>query len=87
MQEVCQRHIDNAVSKTINLLPGAVTEQELSDLYMEFVPKLKGVTIYPEGSREGEPIKRMSNEELQEALKGIVSAEVLADCPTGTCEI
>jgi ribonucleoside-diphosphate reductase alpha chain len=88
MQEVCQRHIDNAVSKTINLLPGAINEQELSDLYMEFVPKLKGITVYPEGSREGEPIKRMTTEQLTAALNDAsLSAAGLLDCPTGTCEI
>jgi ribonucleoside-diphosphate reductase alpha chain len=88
MQEVCQRHIDNAVSKTINILPGALTEQGLSDLYMEFVPKLKGVTIYPEGSREGEPIQRMTSDQLTEALNtASLSSAGLLDCPTGTCEI
>ena len=40
MQRVCQRHVDNAVSKTINL-PKHTDADELSDLYMEFFPELK----------------------------------------------
>lgn len=41
MQRTCQRHLDNACSKTINL-PHGTSEQELSDLYMEYFPELKG---------------------------------------------
>lgn len=62
MQRTCQRHVDNAVSKTINLAPGTSPE-ELSELYMEFLPDLKGVTVYPEGSREDQPITPLSREE------------------------
>jgi ribonucleoside-diphosphate reductase alpha chain len=87
MQRVCQRHIDNAVSKTINL-PKGVSEDELSDLYMEFFPDLKGVTIYPDGSREDQPLTPMS---LDDAIKHVKSAKVEAtakdSCKDGYCEI
>lgn len=68
MQRTCQRHIDNSVSKTINLLPGTSASQ-LSDLYMEFLPDLKGVTVYPEGSREDQPITPLSQAAVLEHLQ------------------
>ncbi len=68
MQRVCQRHVDNAVSKTINLAPGTRADQ-LSDLYMEFFPDLKGVTVYPEGSRENQPITPLSREQAERIVR------------------
>jgi ribonucleoside-diphosphate reductase alpha chain len=87
MQRVCQKHIDNAVSKTINLHPGT-SEQELSELYMEYFPELKGVTVYPEGSREDQPITPLS---IEEALKHLDSqaqgARGKDSCRDGVCDI
>lgn len=88
MQRVVQRHIDNAVSKTINVPPG-VKEQELSDLYMEYFPELKGVTIYPEGSRENQPLTPMDLDEAVKAYKkDMESAAAVEDkCKSGVCEL
>lgn len=87
MQRVCQRHIDNAVSKTVNVPPGTSAE-ELSDLYMEFFPDLKGVTVYPEGSRENQPITPMSIDEALKHLDATTDGATSADaCKDGQCEI
>ena len=67
MQRVCQKHICNAVSKTLNLTK-ETSEEELSDIIMEFLPELKGLTVYPDGSREDQPLTPMS---LDGALKYI----------------
>lgn len=87
MQRVCQKHIDNAVSKTINLPPGT-SEQELSDLYMEFFPELKGVTVYPEGSRENQPITPMTAADaifhIESNAQGAMSGD---SCKGGVCEL
>jgi ribonucleoside-diphosphate reductase alpha chain len=88
MQRTVQRHIDNAVSKTLNI-PRGVKEHELSDLYMEYFPELKGVTVYPEGSREDQPLTPM---DLDEAIKayqrGIVETAAVEDkCKSGVCEL
>lgn len=87
MQRTCQRHIDNAVSKTINI-PQGISQQELSDLYMEFFPELKGVTVYPEGSRENQPITPISREEailhIESEAQGALSAD---SCRGGVCEL
>ncbi len=86
MQRVCQRHIDNAVSKTVNI-PQGTSAEELSELYMEFLPELKGVTVYPEGSRANQPITPLS---IDEALKHLDSesrgATSMDSCKDGACE-
>lgn len=90
MQRTCQRHIDNAVSKTINVMPGTSAE-ELGELYMEYFPELKGVTIYPEGSREDQPLTPLSIEEALAALKGkgekILMSYSKDSCKDGKCDI
>ena len=87
MQRTCQKHIDNAVSKTINVPPGT-SEQELSDLYMEYFPDLKGVTVYPEGSRENQPITPMSFEEVLPFINSSAVGPTSGDgCSTGACDV
>jgi ribonucleoside-diphosphate reductase alpha chain len=88
MQRVVQKHIDNAVSKTINI-PHAIKEHELSELYMEYFPELKGVTVYPEGSRENQPLTPMDIDEAIKAYKNNAEsgAAVEDKCKSGVCEL
>ena len=54
MQAAVQRHVDAAVSKTINL-PAAATVNDIRDIYLAaWRAKVKGITIYRYGSREGQ---------------------------------
>jgi ribonucleoside-diphosphate reductase alpha chain len=87
MQRVCQKHIDNAVSKTINLVQGTSVE-ELSELYMEYLPELKGVTVYPEGSRENQPLTPLPLEEaMQHASAARGEATSQDSCKSGVCDV
>lgn len=87
MQRTCQKHVDNAVSKTINLPPGT-SEEELSDLYMEFLPELKGVTVYPVGSREDQPLTPLPQERAEELVfEAILQAGGNDGCKTGNCDM
>jgi ribonucleoside-diphosphate reductase alpha chain len=53
MQAVLQRHIDQAISSTINL-PKDTSLETVERIYrMAWEQGLKGVTVYREGSREG----------------------------------
>lgn len=56
MQRICQKHIDNATSKTINL-PNDYKVDSLSDLWLHYLPDLKGTTFYRAGSRGEEPLE------------------------------
>lgn len=90
MQRCCQKHIDNATSKTINVNKD-LSEEELSDIIMEFLPELKGLTIYPDGSRGNQPLTPMS---LDDAIKFIkeggdtkIEATSKDSCKSGACDI
>jgi len=88
MQTVVQKHIDNAVSKTINL-PNDYPIEKYGTLLLKYGPKLKGTTVYRSGSRGNEPLVPL---EIEEAIKYLENQEVVvaaaqSDCPSGVCEI
>ncbi len=56
MQSVFQKYTDNAVSKTVNF-PHEAGKDEVANVYMLAYEKgLKGITIYRDRSREGQPM-------------------------------
>ena len=87
MQRVCQLHVDNAVSKTINL-PQETSIEELSALYMEFLPDLKGVTVYPDGSRENQPLTPLPLDVAeQHAFDSMMGSAGNDNCRSGVCDV
>jgi ribonucleoside-diphosphate reductase alpha chain len=54
MQATFQRHVDNAVSKTINLPADSTVDQVRSIFLLAHSSGCKGITIYREGSRPGQ---------------------------------
>jgi ribonucleoside-diphosphate reductase alpha chain len=53
MQATIQKHIDTAISSTVNL-PEDITPEEVERIYMlAWKMGCKGITVYREGSREG----------------------------------
>ncbi|MCL6643117.1 MAG: adenosylcobalamin-dependent ribonucleoside-diphosphate reductase, partial [Candidatus Bipolaricaulota bacterium] len=53
MQATIQRHIDHAISSTVNLAKD-VSPETIGDIYLEaWKAGCKGITVYREGSREG----------------------------------
>ncbi len=53
MQATIQKHIDTAISSTVNL-PESITPEEVEKVYFQaWKQGCKGITVYREGSREG----------------------------------
>jgi len=97
VQRIVQSHIDNAVSKTINMAHDYPVE-EMNQLWLEYLPSLKGTTFYRENTRgyvredgtvEEPPLKAISIEEAkrryQEAHK--TEAAHVEDCVSGICTV
>lgn len=92
MQQVVQKHIDNAVSKTINL-PNDYPVEELSRIWLDNIETLKGSTFYRWGSRENEPFQPVLSKDIPLVLDETPEDMIMrkerneneADCVTGVC--
>jgi len=92
VQRIVQMYTDGAVSKTINL-PAGTTAVQLSRLLLEYINDLKGVTVYVDGSRDGQIYKKMTKKEVSEYIKANkieISGSLSEDdveCSSGVCKI
>lgn len=98
MQAVVQKHIDNAVSKTINL-PKDYPIEELAEIWLDYLPQMKGTTFYRWGTREFEPISPVPKDQWDSVIAASNGSTVYGDdaasvkgmldleCPGGVCEV
>jgi ribonucleoside-diphosphate reductase alpha chain len=88
-----QQYIDHAISSTINL-PAWGTEFNNKDLVRSFgatlfryLPQLRGITTYPDGSRGGQPLNPVPYEEAkdQEGVEIVEEQQNVCDLRGGSC--
>lgn len=93
IQRIVQTHIDNAVSKTINLSRDYPVE-ELASCWLDYLPYIKGSTFYREGSRDFEPLEYIPVEKARTTIEANsfklefnAEDQAIMDCPDGVCEV
>lgn len=79
-------YADNAISITINFHREDLPVDELRRLVLEYLPRLKGLTIMPEDGRPQSPYERMTRSEYEAATHHEVG-QAFDDCSTGACPI
>ena len=88
-----QKYVDHAISSTLNL-PQWGTEfnnEDRVDDFAKIVKKyahgLRGLTMYPDGSRGGQPITPVSYEEAVAKRGGVFEDNSEEQCMSGVCNI
>jgi len=88
MQAFVQGYVDQAISSTINLPewgePGNNNAKKFAETLLQYLPKLRGITVYPDGARPGQPIVPI-NYETAKKHKDVVYEENDESCKGGVC--
>lgn len=88
-----QRYVDMAISSTINLpewgsnLNNESTSKRLADVLLKYCHGLRGITVYPSGSRGGQPLTEISYNDAKQHV-GVIFDEVEEGrCAGGVCGV
>lgn len=77
---------DNAVSFTVNFDPDRLSTNELRTALVRYLPRLKGTTVMPDGSRPQAPFIRITEAEWAATEETSADASY-DDCANGACPI
>lgn len=83
-----QQYVDHAISSTINLPYPIIDSDEVedfADVLMEYLPALRGVTCYPDGSRGGQPLSAVPFETAIGKEGVVFEEDEAAACASGVC--
>jgi ribonucleoside-diphosphate reductase alpha chain len=90
MQSAFQHHTDNAVSKTVNFNKDATAQDVFKVYMMAYEERLKGITIYRDGSREGQVLttgkKEAAKPVAEEAKSSILAPRKRSKVTRGITE-
>jgi len=86
-QQWVQQWVDHGISSTINL-PAPLTDPEdqlsFGEMLMEHLPRLRGITCYPDGARGGQPLSVVPYAQAV-GQEGVVFEENEETCVGGVC--
>jgi adenosylcobalamin-dependent ribonucleoside-triphosphate reductase len=80
-------YADNAVSFTVNVLPGQLDQDQAEETLARFLPVLKGTTVFPDLTRPQSPYERITAEEYEKAAAKSVDASYDEACASGACPV
>jgi ribonucleoside-diphosphate reductase alpha chain len=84
-----QEYVDHGISSTINL-PAPITDiasvQDFGETLMRYLPRLRGVTAYPDGARSGQPLTVATYHEAI-GKTGVTFEENEERCVGGACGV
>jgi ribonucleoside-diphosphate reductase alpha chain len=90
-QAFVQQYVDNAISSTINLPPygeeGNNDETAFGETLYKYLPKLRGVTVYPDGARSGQPLVKVPFKEAMAKKDVVFEMEEQCNPNEGICGI
>lgn len=92
MQAWLQGYVDQAISSTINMPSwgSAANNEDTLETYaqvmLKYLPKLRGVTVYPDGCRGGQPLVPVAYSEAA-GKEGVVFEESEERCVGGACGV
>lgn len=87
-----QKYVDMAISSTLNLpewgtkLNNETTSKELAKTILKYCTGLRGLTVYPDGSRGGQPLTLVAYEDAKNK-RGVVYDENEEACKGGVCGV
>jgi ribonucleoside-diphosphate reductase alpha chain len=94
LQAEIQEYVDHSISSTINITSGVdilgmakLIIKYTKDRYENGLAYLRGITVYPDGSRGGQPIKEISWEEAVKKRNLITEDNSEEQCLSGVCGI
>ena len=87
-----QQYVDHGIASTINLPAWGsarnndATVQEFGEMLLRYMPKLRGITVYPDGARGGQPITQVSlKTALQHGSDLVYETGDVCDLRGGNC--
>jgi ribonucleoside-diphosphate reductase alpha chain len=88
-----QAKVDHGIASTLNLPPwgssvnneGTVTR--FGSTLLKYLPQLRGITAYPDGARDGQPLVKVPYSEAIGKEGVIFEDSSEANCPSGVCGI
>lgn len=85
-----QKYVDHGISSTINLAE-PITDPEwirhYGDVFMKYLPQLRGFTCYPDGARDGQPFDPVPYAETIGKLGVTFDDNRDAQCASGVCGV
>lgn len=83
-------YADNAISFTMNLVPGAYNVEEVMETLLPYLPSLKGTTIMVDESRELAPYERISANQFYhetDYANAVIDSSYDENCASGACPV